>query len=62
MDLERSVCVRTCGFIQYHLFKVQVDYRLFGTGWCMVDALVYVDILISVEDCCLISAGAKNVS
>ena len=20
---------------------VQVDYRLFGTGWCMVDALVY---------------------
>jgi hypothetical protein len=25
-----------------HLFMVQVDYRLFGTGWCMVDALVYV--------------------
>jgi hypothetical protein len=24
-----------------HLFMVQVDYRLFGTGWCMVDALVY---------------------
>jgi hypothetical protein len=23
------------------LFMVQVDYRLFGTGWCMVDALVY---------------------
>jgi hypothetical protein len=23
-----------------HLFMVQVDYRLFGTGWCMVDALV----------------------
>ena len=22
-----------------HLFMVQVDYRLFGTGWCMVDAL-----------------------
>jgi hypothetical protein len=22
-------------------FMVQVDYRLFGTGWCMVDALVY---------------------
>jgi hypothetical protein len=21
-----------------HLF---MDYRLFGTGWCMVDALVY---------------------
>jgi hypothetical protein len=38
---------------------VQVDYRLFGTGWCMVDALalVYVDRLISVEDCCLISVG-----
>ena len=24
-----------------HLFMVQVDYRLFGTGWCMVNALVY---------------------
>jgi hypothetical protein len=24
-----------------HLFMVQVDYRLVGTGWCMVDALVY---------------------
>jgi hypothetical protein len=24
-----------------HLFMVQVDYRLFGTVWCMVDALVY---------------------
>jgi hypothetical protein len=24
-----------------HLFMVQVDYILFGTGWCMVDALVY---------------------
>jgi hypothetical protein len=22
-------------------YMVQVDYRLFGTGWCMVDALVY---------------------
>jgi hypothetical protein len=42
-----------------HLFMVQVDYRLFGTGWCMVDALVYVDRLISVEDCCLISVGAE---
>ena len=41
---------------------VQVDYRLFGTGWCMVDALVYVDRLIYVEDCCLISVGAENVS
>jgi hypothetical protein len=45
-----------------HLFMVQVDYRLFGTCWCMVDALVYVDILISVEDCCLISVGTENVS
>jgi hypothetical protein len=24
-----------------HFFMVHVDYRLFGTGWCMVDALVY---------------------
>jgi hypothetical protein len=24
-----------------YLFMVQVDYKLFGTGWCMVDALVY---------------------
>jgi hypothetical protein len=24
-----------------HLFMVQVDYRLVGTGWCMVYALVY---------------------
>ena len=24
-----------------HLFMVQVDYRLFDTGWCVVDALVY---------------------
>jgi hypothetical protein len=45
-----------------HLFMVQVDYRLFGTGWCMVDALVYVDRLIYVEDCCLISVGDENVS
>jgi hypothetical protein len=44
-----------------HLFMVHVDYRLFGTGWCMVDALVYVDILISVEDCYLITIGAGNV-
>jgi hypothetical protein len=44
-----------------HLFMVQVNYRLFGTGWCMVDALVYVDRLISVEDCCLISVGDENV-
>jgi hypothetical protein len=45
-----------------HLFMVQVYYRLFDTGWCMVDALVYVDKLIFVEDCCLISVGAENVS
>jgi hypothetical protein len=45
-----------------HLFMVQVDYRLFGTGWCMVDALVYVDRLIYVEDFCLISVGFENVS
>jgi hypothetical protein len=45
-----------------HLFMVQVDYRLFGTGWCMVDALIYVDRLIYVEDCFLISVGAENVS
>ena len=44
-----------------HLFMVQVDYRLFGTGWCMVDALVYVDRLISVEDCCLILVVSDNV-
>jgi hypothetical protein len=31
-----------------------------GSG--AVDALVYVDRLISVEDCCLISVGAENVS
>jgi hypothetical protein len=24
-----------------HLFMAQFDYRLFGTSWCMVDALVY---------------------
>jgi hypothetical protein len=24
-----------------HLFMLQVDYRLVGTGWCMDDALVY---------------------
>ena len=24
-----------------HLFMVQDDYRLFGIGWSMVDALVY---------------------
>jgi hypothetical protein len=25
-----------------HLFMVQVDYKLFGIDWCMVDAVVYV--------------------
>jgi hypothetical protein len=45
-----------------HLFMGQVDYKLFGIGWCMVDALVYVDRLISVEYCCLISIGVENVS
>jgi hypothetical protein len=24
-----------------HFLMVHVDYRLFGMGWCMVDALVY---------------------
>jgi hypothetical protein len=32
-----------------HLFMVQVDYRLFGTGWCMVDALVYGTGLLQFE-------------
>ena len=27
------------GWIQ--LFMVHVDYKFFGTGWCMVDALFY---------------------
>jgi hypothetical protein len=27
------------GWMQF--FIVQVDYKLCGTGWCMVDALVY---------------------
>ena len=45
-----------------HLFVVHVDYRLFGTGWCMVDALVYVDRLIFVQDSCHILVGAENVS
>jgi hypothetical protein len=45
-----------------HLFMVQVDYRLFGTGWCMVDALVYVDRLIYIEYCYLILVCVENVS
>jgi hypothetical protein len=24
-----------------HFFMVLVDYRFFGIGWCMVDALFY---------------------
>ena len=28
---------------------VQIDYRLFGTGWCMVDALVYGTGLLQVK-------------
>jgi hypothetical protein len=28
---------------------VHVDYRLFGIGWCMVDALVYGTGLLQVE-------------
>jgi hypothetical protein len=44
-----------------NLFMVQVDYRLFDTGWCMVDALVYADRLIYVEDFCCISVGSNNV-
>jgi hypothetical protein len=27
------------GWMQF--FMVQVDYRLFGTSWCMIDALVH---------------------
>jgi hypothetical protein len=34
-------CLVQVGAWLMHLFMVQVDYRLFGTGWCMVDALVY---------------------
>jgi hypothetical protein len=36
VDLE----VHVCAWLM-HLFMVQVDHRLFGTSWCMVDALVY---------------------
>jgi hypothetical protein len=34
-------CLVQVGAWLMHLFMVQVDYRLFGTGWCMVDALFY---------------------
>jgi hypothetical protein len=27
------------GWLQF--FMVKFDYKLFGTGWCMLDALVY---------------------
>jgi hypothetical protein len=27
-----------------HLFMVQFDYMLFGTSWCMVDALIMVQV------------------
>jgi hypothetical protein len=32
-----------------HLFMVQVDYKLFRIGWCMVDALFYGTGLLQVE-------------
>jgi hypothetical protein len=32
-----------------HFFMVQVDYRLFGISWCMVDALVYGTDLLQVD-------------
>ena len=32
-----------------YLFMVQVDYNLFGTGWCMVDALFYGTGCLQVE-------------
>ena len=34
-------CLVQVGAWLMHLFMVHVDYRLFGTGWFMVDALVY---------------------
>ena len=45
MKLMRSFGLGTCrvhGCL--HLFMVQVDYKLFGKGWCMVDALVMVQV------------------
>jgi hypothetical protein len=32
-----------------HLFMVHVDYRLFGTGWCMVVLVVEPDYLPDLE-------------
>jgi hypothetical protein len=32
-----------------HLFMVHVDYKLVGTGWCMVDAFFYGTGLLQVE-------------
>ena len=37
------------GALLMHLFMVHVDYRLFGTDWCMVDALVYGIDLLQVD-------------
>jgi hypothetical protein len=34
-------CLVQVGAWLMHLFMVKVDYKLFGTVWCMVDALVY---------------------
>ena len=45
-----------------HFFMVQDDYRLFGTGWCMVDALFYgtgwcmVDALVYGTGWCMVDA------
>jgi hypothetical protein len=36
-----TCCLVQVGAWLMHLFMVQVDYMLFGTGWCMVDALFY---------------------
>jgi hypothetical protein len=43
-----------------HLFMVQADYRLFGTGWCMLDALRYLgeNILLVDQGC---SASCWNM-
>jgi hypothetical protein len=36
-----------------HFFMLWVDYKLFGTGWCMVDALVYSTYLVHGRCTCL---------
>jgi hypothetical protein len=38
--LMHSLMVQVGAWLM-HLFMVHDDYRLFGTRWCMVDALVY---------------------